>query len=394
MTTHIHHVVRITAVLKQSAYRRVMAALHNSGIDHLHLETGREPVLEERRGLRALLTGGDTLSSEPVLIISFFVPRESEDSFLKIVATEGHLQIPGMGILFSEESDLFQTRPLCHPGKPEWPSDRSFPLLGDVAGLQCIVQRGEGDRIARAILEAGFAVPTITFARGMGLRDRLGLLRITIPAEKEVLTLITAAHDREAAMELMIEEGKIDRPGRGMIHTFPVRKAILNTRIMRGGRTHAASMEQIVTALDSIKGNMEWRMRGMGMETTDFKKRNFILQQNEIQITCDEGNSRDIVYTAMNAGVHGATIHRARFIDTGVDPELEHVTLAREIISMSVPAPVTGSILQSLEDSGVLELGSHATIHTRPVPHTLTFRQESRPPRSRTKLRPASKKVE
>ena len=374
MKTLIHRVVRITAILKQSAYLNIMDALHKTGIDNLHLESGREPVLEERMGLRALLTGGDSLASEPVRAISFFVPEISEESFLHIMAIEGKLHIPGMGILYSENVDLYQNRPLCHPGKPTWHRSGPVHLLSDVAGIKCLVPRGDGDRIVRAVLEAGFAVPTVTYGYGMGLRDKLGILRVTIPPEKEVITLIIAAHDREAAMELMIEEGKLDRAGRGYIYSFPVRKAILNTRIMRGGRTHAASMEQIVTAIDSMKGNMEWWVRGMG--TTEFKKRDFLDNHTELLITCDEGHARDIVYTAMHAGVGGATITRARFVDTGIDPEMEHVARARESISMNCSRENLGPVLQAMEDYGVLELGSHSTIHTRPIPLALTYSGE------------------
>jgi hypothetical protein len=61
---------------------------------------------------------------------------------------------------------------------------RRFPLLGDLSGIGCILPRGLGDPIARIALELGTCVPAITFGIGTGLRDRLGLLRIAIPAER------------------------------------------------------------------------------------------------------------------------------------------------------------------------------------------------------------------
>ncbi len=59
----------------------------------------------------------------------------------------------------------------------------------ELKGITCIVQRGEGDRIAKISLNTGASVPITTHGTGSGVRDKLGLLRITIPPEKELINL-------------------------------------------------------------------------------------------------------------------------------------------------------------------------------------------------------------
>ncbi len=366
-----HTVVRITAVVQKSKNRRLMESLHSIGIDFLHMEPGREPILEEHRGFRAIFTGGDSLTSDPVSVFTMFTPVESEIPILEIISEAADLHIPGMGVLFSEDVELFQPRPICHPGIPDVQGSTEHHFLSDATGIYCLVQRGEGDRIARAVLEGGFAVPTVTFGEGMGLRDRLGLLRITVPAEKEILTLVAASHDTQAAMELMIESGKLDRPGRGYINTFHVRHAILNTRIMRGNKSHAASMEQVVSAIDAMKGNMAWRMRGL--DSKHLQHRRFLKNLVEFRLSCDEGAAREIADTAIAAGAGGATINRARFIDTGVDPDMEKVPAAREIISFSVSEDKYDTIIEAMATPELLGSNIHGTLSIHRVPMALTY---------------------
>ena len=42
--------------------------------------------------------------------------------------------------------------------------------------ITCIIQRGKGDRIVKAMIKAGARGGTVFFARGTGTRENLGLL--------------------------------------------------------------------------------------------------------------------------------------------------------------------------------------------------------------------------
>lgn len=53
---------------------------------------------------------------------------------------------------------------------------REITVLTDIALITCIVQRGLADTIIVAAREAGAQGATVHFARGMGIRERLGIL--------------------------------------------------------------------------------------------------------------------------------------------------------------------------------------------------------------------------
>ena len=55
-------------------------------------------------------------------------------------------------------------------------SGRKITYLTDVALITCIVQRGTGDTIVRAAQDAGAQGATVYYAKGGGIRERLGLL--------------------------------------------------------------------------------------------------------------------------------------------------------------------------------------------------------------------------
>ena len=51
---------------------------------------------------------------------------------------------------------------------------RSLTVLTDVALITCIVQRGVADAIVAAARKGGAHGATVYYARGMGVRERLG----------------------------------------------------------------------------------------------------------------------------------------------------------------------------------------------------------------------------
>lgn len=96
--------------------------------------------------------------------------------------------------------------------------------------ITCIVQRGKADSVIKAALEAGAPGATIYFARGTGVRERLGLLRIAISPEKEVVEVVTPSEKADAIFDAMVEAGKLDIPGMGFIYMTPVSRTLASRR--------------------------------------------------------------------------------------------------------------------------------------------------------------------
>ena len=92
--------------------------------------------------------------------------------------------------------------------------------------ITCIVQRGKGDEIAAAAIDAGAGGATTHFARGTGTRERLGLLGLAIVPEKEVVLVVCKAEDSSRIFEAMADAGKLDVPGMGTAFITPVLKVM------------------------------------------------------------------------------------------------------------------------------------------------------------------------
>ena len=160
---------------------------------------------------------------------------------------------------------------------------------------------GEGDLVARVALDTGSCVPTIKYGQGAGLRDRLGLWRITIPAQKEMVEMVVNSYEAQEIMNIIIDVAKIDQPGRGFIYTFPVRQGFINMKVNQTSRSQAASIEQVVLAIDEIKGGTEWRRRRLSIGQHE-PRRNYLTAMTDLTLCCDEGNGAELVKIAMASG--------------------------------------------------------------------------------------------
>lgn len=104
-------------------------------------------------------------------------------------------------------------------------SKREIVVLTEVSLITCIVQRGRADDLVRAAQEAGAQGATIYYGRGSGVRERLGLLGITVEVEKEIINILVANDQVDAVFEKMYLVGNMDTPGMGLMYVTPLDKA-------------------------------------------------------------------------------------------------------------------------------------------------------------------------
>lgn len=101
----------------------------------------------------------------------------------------------------------------------------TIPILTDVHLITCIVQRGRADAVVKAAIEAGAEGATIHYARGTGLREKLGLWAVAVNAEKEVITIAVSRDQLNYVFERMFLAGKLGTPGMGFMYVTPVERA-------------------------------------------------------------------------------------------------------------------------------------------------------------------------
>lgn len=366
------NICRVVATTLRGAAEPILKALREAGIATGHLAAGRSIALEDKKGFLGL-GERSIIVEDPIEIFSFLVGSELENTALDIIIKAGRLDIPGRGSVYSENVSLLKAHELClentngavSPGK-------DLPLLSEIMGICCIVQRGQGDAVARVALDTGTCVPIITFGTGTGVRDKLGLLRITIPADKEVITLAASVHDADAVMDLMTDVGKLDEPGKGFIYLFPLNRGIVNTKISRGMPKHAASIEQIISTLDEIKGSTQWRSRSGMASDDEGSRRKYLSNLIDLSLICNEGRADDLVKAAMAVGAAGATISRLKHIRPQ-DSDAANVSPARESCNMIVGEQQIPAIISALEKAGAFDDKTHGLVYCKPAPKACTY---------------------
>ncbi|MBI4977952.1 MAG: P-II family nitrogen regulator [Spirochaetes bacterium] len=363
----------ITCKVYKTIAHLVTDALQKAGITEVHIQTGRAVVLREKKGILGI-GAGEVLDEDPAEVFRFHVPSEQADAVMNTVIAAAHLDSPGRGSIFVNDAEVI--RSVHEPVQLSVPTERPVTLASGLMGICCIVQRGQGNTVIQSALDMGFSVPVATFGEGTGLRDKLGILRITIPAEKEVINMTVAEQDAREAMDTLVDAGKLDQPGKGFIYTYPVGRGLINTKIFRGTQKHAASVEQMISAIDDIKGSMEWRKRS-GEGRSGAGGRKYLSNLVNFTLVCNEGRAHELVKAAMSVGAAGATISKLRYSrlnGTGDDS----VSPAREMSDLIVGAAQVDAIRKAIEDADGFGKTSSAMITLKPVPSACTYLGGSR----------------
>jgi hypothetical protein len=346
--------------------------LKEAGIKDCHVYSARPLVIEERKGIFSLLPGRD-LAEYPLDTLFFLVNPELEDMLLSLIIDTGELYFPGRGTVTTEEVTLLESHDLCRENDlPAFAFKPPSVALHPCVGICCIMKRGEGDKVARIPLDMGMCVPAIHFGIGTGVRDKMGLLRITIPAEKEIVQAFSTPYEANNIMEMVIEAGQLAQPGSGFIYGFPIKKGLVNIRVKRGEQRYAASIEQIITVLDSIRGNTDWRNRKSVFEKMARKKKVYIRNLVDLTLVCDAGTGMKLVEASMAAGAGGATMYNVKNVHSA-DPNLPEVPLARDACSMVIPESATNAVVEALREAGAFTDRCHGQAHIRQTTKAFTY---------------------
>lgn len=105
-------------------------------------------------------------------------------------------------------------------------SGASGPTGTQLKLITAIVQRGKADAPVRAAIRAGAQAATVYFARGQGVRERLGLVGLAIQPEKEVILIVIEEWLVDRVLAAMVKAGNLDQPGIGFVFVSPVERAV------------------------------------------------------------------------------------------------------------------------------------------------------------------------
>lgn len=361
---------QISVVIDKALSRELLDFLADRGLNKVFLETGRTSILKGRNGL-ASLRGKSPLAYDPVEIISMYVQPEIETNLMSQICRQMDLKTPGRGSIHSTRLSFLNSHPEYEiHGQIKLDSQPDEYFFNELTGICCVVQRGEGDPVARISLNAGSSVPVTTHGLGSGVRDKLGLLRITIPPEKELINLTLSKYDVHSVMEMFITEARLDQPGRGIAYIYPVQQGVVNTKITRSKSEQAATMEQMISAIDSIKGGMEWRKSLQDLHSRHYRE--FLTGIVELDLVCAEGNGNPLSCVAMENSAPGATICKTKYISCS--GEEDQSPPIREICKMIVPVNAVETIAHALEKKGCFDDKTKGFLSFQMVEKAFTYR--------------------
>ncbi len=346
---------------------------------------GANTVLQENaRCVRRRLRGRSWLSAirpaelseVPYDILRTTVQRASALRVMAALMDSAELSTPGHGTVYAQ--DIREISGFEHP---ELAPDIGEPsgVLHDLTLITGILSMpSSGADLVRTALTLGAGVPVVSLGSGTGIRDRLGLLRITIPPEKELVHLVVPSHDAPGLLRLLVEEGRLDRPGGGFLYLTPIRAGVVDPLVRIGRQQHAATMEQVIAALDTLQRGTAWRKRFAGLQQRSTDGGRLLSDHAEIVFLCTEGLADHYVRAAMRRGAAGATLARVRCLSFS---DREGGLAARERGIVCAPARLTATILEALFETAAAQADTACRLQVLRAPTVFThIRPDRRTP--------------
>ena len=104
-------------------------------------------------------------------------------------------------------------------------TNQTITYLTDVSLVTIVVQTGFEESILKAARDVGATIGAVGHgAKGIGVRERLGILGLAIETEKDVLRLLVSNEQRDAVLDHIYRTVGLDTPGRGYIYITPLEK--------------------------------------------------------------------------------------------------------------------------------------------------------------------------
>jgi nitrogen regulatory protein PII len=369
----------VTAILPRQSAGMVTEEVLNSGAAHTMTMSARGTLMQQYWYESFL----PAISPEQEML-HFIVPGEEADRLMEQIVIVGKLQLYGAGAIFATPCDELvcaDDYPLWTPGVYQFESE-SFDIKFKRALTALIhtTDRGAAEPIARAAIKAGAQGATITYVRGYGLRDRLGLLRITKKHEKELITVVVDEFDLEAVFQAMAQAGRVEQPGRGFIYQLPASKGLTNLASVFQAQKHSVSIQQMVCAIDSLHGGTQWRANQLLVR--DPRAREFAASNRGVSreltllnVVSQRKDSETLLKLFLEQGVSGASISNWRFADASSAHTQGGLRINREFgcLMLVTPAHQVPQLLAVFRDAVTNSEMKSTCCFTQRVPMVKTF---------------------
>ncbi|GHC13577.1 P-II family nitrogen regulator [Cerasicoccus arenae] len=381
---HNKHFV-VTAILPRRASSEVTDFLMDCPARHLMALNARGTVIKDR-WYQSLIP----IISPEQEILQFLLPHDEVDVIMEQIVALGQLRLAGAGAVFTHPCKQF----IATADFPTWQNGEHteaglsmMRFKRNLIGIAATVQSSISEAVARAAIKAGAHGPTIHYCEGRGVRDRLGVLRFTQNPDKEIIRVIVDEMDADPVFEAMAVSGRLMEPGRGIIYSMPVSHGLIKLPGITQSARHAASIHQIIHAIDDLKGCADWRATS---NLVDMPKSGGALSflgigaarsrkylHNLVRITCTTKRKQldVLVAAALKAGAPAATSVFGKFVESECKVTGAGLRLNRELgsIQMILPKNQVQQILDELRAVTEEEELESVAIYTAEVEKVLTY---------------------
>lgn len=377
-SSHPNHSL-VTAILPRQSTSKVLKEVLASGAGHAMTMNARGTVMQERWYQSFL----PAISPEQEMLY-FIVPDSEVDHLMEQVVMVGKLRLYGAGSIFATPCEDL----LCADDFPKWEEGNytfesvnfDIKFKRDLVALVHITDRDAAEPIARSAIKAGAQGATITYMRGYGLRDRLGLLRITKRHDKELITVVVDKYDVDAAFQAMAQIGRVDQPGRGLIYQLPISKGLTNLASVFQARKHSASIQQMVRAIDEMQGSTDWRANQLlvhdpSAEEFQANTKGVSKDLKVLNVVSHRKDTDTLLKLLLDYGVSGASVSNWRF----TEPHGEHTKGGQRInrefgcLGLILSPEDASSILEFLKNLIQEREMKEACFFTHAIPVAKTF---------------------
>ena len=363
----------LSLILPKGTALPVAEAIGKAGASGIFEMTARGSILSEGGFLQRMFPP----PSPEQHLLQTLVPNEKVDAVTEAAVDAGNLHQGGSGAVFVINcGDFSQTDefPGSESAGESNGNGSSSAYAADLEAICCVCEIGVADDIAKAALQTGAPGPTITFGEGGGLRDKIPLLRMTKGPEKEFVWCVVEKSEASNVFAEMARAGRITEPGRGFMYTIPVNAGIIHVSSVVSPSSHLASMEQLVAAVDEIKGGKDWRAaadsesnKGKALQST------FLKDLVGLYCIVPRDNYSEIYDSILEAGAPGVSTNFGVMLDAdggeGDQAQNEEWAVVNATIGPSSVNDVRDAITKKLDAQGI----SRSAFYTLPIPRALTY---------------------
>lgn len=89
-----------------------------------------------------------------------------------------------------------------------------------------IIERGKANSLVDEAKKVGAKGATIFYGRGTGEEEIKKYFNFHIESSKEIIIILSDDINSQEITDIMVEKGGLNKPGRGILFTFPITKVI------------------------------------------------------------------------------------------------------------------------------------------------------------------------